>query len=217
MTLRELLNHLRHNVLRDEAEPHLWDDAQLTMYLNQAEGLFARATHCLMADEGAVAEIMLQPEQRSYPLDPKVIAVVEAYDDLGVRLRDLSRGKMRGGMHIGRPNAYSTDAAVRTLRVTPTPDAEYMLHLVVAHRPLTPMVQDADTPAIPDEYHLHLCDYVAYMALRNNDPEQTEMVSSEVFRDSWQEVVREAKRELQLRKAGANPRAQQAWTDKIQR
>jgi hypothetical protein len=46
MTLNELRGHLRVSLLRDSALPYLWQDSELTRYLNDAEAMFARRTFC---------------------------------------------------------------------------------------------------------------------------------------------------------------------------
>jgi hypothetical protein len=71
-----------------------------------------------------------------------------------------------------RPGWYSTDNATRILRIRPAPDAANtasikQLNLRVARLPLVPLtVEDTQAePAIPEEYHLDLCNYAAGMAL----------------------------------------------------
>lgn len=217
MNLEQLITHTRNNVLRDEAEPHLWGDEELTLYFNQAEQLFARRTHCLIAEDGPLSELPLLQGEQAYALNPKTVAIIAVYDNLGTIMRDVSRGKVKTRWMSGRPTAYSTDAAVKTIRFVPTPDDDYEVSMVVAHKPLNDLANPSDTPSIPEEYHLFLCDYVAYMALRNNDPEQSQMAAADMFRAQWEESVREAKRELHLLRNGANPRAVRSWTGKYQR
>lgn len=217
MNLEQLITHTRNNVLRDESEPHLWGEEELTLYFNQGEQLFARRTHCLIAEDGPISELQLLEGQQAYALNPKTVAIIAAYDSTGYLMRDVTRGKMRGRWQVGRPSAYTTDAAVKTLRVMPTPDDDYEMYLTVAHKPLNELQSPGDEPEIPEEYHLFLCDYVAYMALRNNDPEQSQMAAADMFREQWDENVREAKRELQLLRNGANPKAVRSWTHKQQR
>lgn len=217
MNLEELLSHTRNHILRDEAEPHLWSEEELTLYFNQAEQLFARRTHCLVSETGPLSEMQLLEGEQAYPLHPKTVAVIAAYDNVGTIMRDVSRGKVKTRWQVGRPTAYSTDAGVKTIRFLPTPNEDYEVTLVVAHKPLRSLANPSDTPSIPEEYHLFLCNYVAYMALRNNDPEQMNAASAESYLAEWEDNVREAKRELQLLRNGANPRVVRSWTGKFQR
>jgi len=215
MTLGELLEHVRKHVLRDEALPPLWTDAELTLYFNEAQDLFARRTHVLSDDESDLTFLTTEPGVAVYTLDPRVIFVAEVHHvDTQIALRDSPRRRLPRRFGEARPVAYTMDARMRSMRLSPTPDAEYELDLLVARKALSRLVNDGDTPEIPEEHHLDLCDWVTYKALLNNDPEQTNTISADTFRADWEMKLRDAKRDVYRMRSGPNPHARSNWTGK---
>ena len=97
MTLEELLDELRENVLHDDSglasgpDDHLWSDDTLVRYLNDAERRFARYTFCLRdASTPEVVEVPLSAGISTYTLHPSVRAVISGrYED--DQIADLGR------------------------------------------------------------------------------------------------------------------------------
>ena len=135
MTLEELLDELRVNVLHDDAglasgpDDRLWSDDTLVRYLNDAERRFARQTLCLRdASTPEVVEVTLASGVASYTLHRSVRAVVSArYDidagDLGraghVAMQEIVPPDTRvfdvnaiTALTPGRPLAVATDEAL---------------------------------------------------------------------------------------------------------
>lgn len=214
MNLRELLEHTSQAILRDQAVPRQWKDPELTLYLNEAEVQFARRTHCLTDGTSGFTFVETEAGVATYTLDPRVIFILEIVDSDGIPLMDRTRGQISRRGFEGKPRAYTTDAAGRTLRLFPTPDDAYTLDLLVARKPLAPMVEDDDTPEIDEEYHLALCAWAAYRALRNNDPDGSNVLAADTFRTEWELAVRDAKRDVFRLRAGNNPTARANWTGK---
>jgi hypothetical protein len=212
MNVAELLQHTRTRYLRDSEAPFLWSAPELLQYLNEAETLFARRTHALFDDEADFTILVTEAGKSRYDLDPRIIYVTELYDDNGYKLRNVTRHKMPRTPYAGKPRMYTLDAAVRTIRLGPTPDDEYEFSMMVARKPLRPMATQTDTPEIPEEYHLALCDYVAYKALRNNDTEASNTTAAENFRVDWEKWLIEAKRDAYHLRAGNSPRVVNNWT-----
>lgn len=88
MTLAELLDELRSNVLRDSSgllmgpSDLLWTDETLVRYLNDAQRRFARKTLCLR--DGTTAEcceVVLTAGVSEYTLHPSVLAVLSARNE----------------------------------------------------------------------------------------------------------------------------------------
>ena len=209
MNVEQLIHHTKAHYLRDESVVPLWERPELLAYLNEAQSLFARHTHCLV-DEVVVETVV--GEDR-YALDPGTVFVMEAYIE-GRLLRPVSRTKLPRSIHQGKPRAYTLDAAMRTMRFGPTPDDVYDVDILYAHMPYDALVEDEDEPEIPEEYHLALCDWVAHKALRNNDTEASNTTASENFRASWGESLVQAKRELYHVRTGLPARALHNWTGK---
>jgi hypothetical protein len=215
MNLGELIEHTRNHVLRDEAAPPLWSDTELTLYFNEAQVQFARRTHSLADETSDFTFLTTEAGVSTYELDSRIVFVGEIiHEDTGIRLRDTTRRSIPKRHTNGRPVAYALDAAMKSIRLAPTPDDEYVLDLLVARKPLSKLLNDNDEPEIDEDYHLTLCDWVVYRALKNNDPEQTNTVAAEEFKKQWEEAVRDAKRDLYRMRSGPRPKAVSNWTGK---
>jgi hypothetical protein len=151
MTLQELLDELRVNVLHDDAglasgpDDRLWSDDTLVRYLNDAERRFARQTLCLRdASTPEVVEVTLTSGVADYSLHKSVRAVVSArYEDDSADLGRVGHVTMQeivppetivfdvnqvSALTPGKPLAISTDEALDlsenaavVLTVWPTP------------------------------------------------------------------------------------------------
>jgi hypothetical protein len=85
MILGDLLDELRHNLLRDNSDmvaghdPILWSDATLVRYIDQAQKVFARRSLIIRdGDTEAVTKITLATGVDEYACHPSVIAVISA-------------------------------------------------------------------------------------------------------------------------------------------
>ena len=212
MTVEDLLQHTRARYLRDEEAPFLWSAAELLLYLNEAENTFARRTHILMDDTSDFTSLTTVARQSRYPLDSRIVYVSEVYDSDGHLMRNVTRSKLPRSLHERKPKMYTLDAAMSSIRLGPIPDGEYTLEMVVARKPLAPMTSSWSTPEIPEEYHLALCDYVAYKALRNNDTEASNTTAAENFRAAWEMSLAQAKRDAYHLRAGSAPTVINNWT-----
>jgi hypothetical protein len=222
MNLSELMGHLRCSILRDDAKPYLWQDAELLRFLNQAENEFCRRTYCLSDDESTFASFQTVAGTANYDLDDRIIFVaelgIELDDGLGNlsyhELADRTRNQLRNSYIQGRPYGYNLQVATNKMRLYPVPDDVYQVRMVVVRLPLRDLQNGKDVPEIPERYHLALCDYAASLALMNNDPERSQMQSMREFRASWDLHVRDAKREFTSLRSGPSPKARTNWTGK---
>lgn len=237
MNLASLRAHLRGAVLRDTALPYLWQDAELNKYLSDAQVQFARRTHALVDDVSDFTEIITAADQELYPLDDRILRVDEAgiFDDLGsyCALVDGTRGQIARRTTPGRPRAFTMQHTVdlegeagdpegsgsprHALRFDCVPDGIYTVQLRVARKPLCPLEEDRDVSELDEDYQLLLCDYAAWRALSNNRPEGANMAAAGDFLQTWDRGVRDAKRDIALLRAGADPRAMANWTGKRSR
>lgn len=194
-TTQELLKHLSTNILRDRPSTitggvnvPLWPDETLIRYLNSAERFFARRTWCIKDNSTpAITQLSLTAVLgASYTLHKSVLKVLSAR--LSTEQTDLVR-LTHGEMHPrtdynpypwpssssivtpGKPFYYSTDEATRKIEFLPAPDGNYTVLLRVARLPSADLSLSAlaATPEIPEEYHLDLCEWAAYLALKERD------------------------------------------------
>lgn len=153
MNLEALLDELRGNVLRDDAElasgpdDRLWSDETLVRYINDAMQRFARRTLLLRdASTPEVVEVTLAAGVATYDLHESVLAVVSAsYEDEVVDLQRVGRALLTtyqptdppwfdpnavSELTPGKPRAFATDETLVVdtkggvhMRVWPTPSA----------------------------------------------------------------------------------------------
>lgn len=183
MKLSELLDHVGGTVLDDRTDlvqgdpDELWSDTALTIWFNEAQNKFARESWALVdASTPVVASFALRQGKAEYELHKSILRVLTA------TLSDSSYPLVRKDdafvvphwyapetLTPGRPEVYTTDLRARLLRLLPAPDATsaaLKLGLRVARLPLNPLVIAEDNePEIPEEFHIELCDWVAYRAL----------------------------------------------------
>lgn len=247
MDWKELLITLREDTLHDRSDriegdsDHLWSDATLIRYMNEAHRRFARRTYCIRDATSPITQIAVVPGQDEYPLDPSVIAVLSGRyigggnpQDTNPFMRPDAGDLPRSGhsqlagyrppettyfdvnafqtMQPGKPLVFATDEQTVVdstgsqgrvvLRLYPVPSQDYaggVVALRVARTPLTKLTGNASdletTPEIPEDYHLALVDYAAYMALRIVDHELGDPVRAAEFEATFNRKVEEAKRE----------------------
>lgn len=233
MTLAELLQELRENILHDRSNrvagdsDLLWSDATLVRYINEAHRRFARQG--LVIRDGStpeVTEVTLVAGQKLYTLHPSVLAVVSAKIDDDEEA-DLARAghaafntyrtpdayffdpSQLSSLPAGKPVAFSTDEqlsfddndamSVVTMRVYPTPSATYAgdkIKLRVVRGPLENFSTDCMnvTPEIPEDHHLEMLDWAAYLALRIVDVDGNFAGMADMFRASFEQHVVEARK-----------------------
>jgi len=215
MNVDELLSFTANTKLRDFAEPRLWSDETLLVFLNDGEKQFARRTHMLVDFESSFTELVTTSGQAAYALDKRIIHVMDVFSEEGTPLGPITRARRPSITGEGKPRQYALDAGSNTLRVYPVPDDQYTLYLTVARKPLRPLsLDDMDAcPEIPEDYHSALGDYAAYRALQNNNAEGADMAgSAKEFLLAWEMAVKEAKRDVYRMRAGPSPRAVRSAT-----
>lgn len=198
MTLRELLDELRRNILRDVStaangrvkDDSIWSDEALLLYIRDAEAKFVSQTMCLRdSNTPEVTQITLQSGVAEYPLDKRVLSVHEAILD-GRTVLGRTSWNTRFGFSApmtpntsysppnesGQPRIFYTDRDSYSLGLYPTPSAQQeglVLRMQVARMPLIALSKtnmDASSE-VPEQYHLDMLEWAAWRALRNHDPD----------------------------------------------
>lgn len=207
---------------------YLWTDETLITYINEAQRRFAVQGLVLRdATTPEVTKVTLVPGQSVYPLHESVIAVLSARRD--ALQADLNRvghaalGAYRApsdswvdpatvtGLPAGVTLAYSTDEGLSnldsdalarvSLRVYPTPAEADIVRLRVVRKPLEKLVAPAgsQTLEIPEDHHIEMLDWAAYLALRIVDDDAGSAKRAMDFRATFEQHVKEA-RTLAMRK-----------------
>lgn len=219
MKLLDLVEELRANILRDtsdalspDASDYLLSDKTLVRYLNDAQEKFAARTLCLRDETTpAICRIQLVAGQDSYDLDPRVVAVYSAI--LGryhIARTTYGAGSFRGDVvHSGgwhdheqnsRPAMFYTDRESQRIGFYPAPSEDHIDHEVVlrvARLPLNPLTVDdmKASPEIRSEWHLDLCEWAAWRALRNHDNDLENLGKASAHKKAFEDVVEQLSRE----------------------
>lgn len=225
MKLSELLAHVGANVLDDRTSmlngspDELWSDEVLARFFRRAEDIFAARTQCIKDDTtAACCQITLVAGQTRYDLHASVIQVLSVTPaDTSIDLSRADYNTMRprfdstpGHFDVntaytespGRPQWFATDVATQAMKIRPAPRAQDVtdigtLNLRVARRPLVALSHDApdNEPEIPEQYHLDLCDYVAFRALSLPQVDSDGKRESKNFYGLWEASLRAARNE----------------------
>lgn len=204
---------------------YLWTDATLTRYINEAQRRFARKGLILRDSKTAeCCQITLVAGQTEYDLHSAVLAVVSAkYEDDTADLTRaghsaLDTFRQPDGYYFdpgqftsqppGRPLAYSTDeslvlddndsTSVVSLRIYPAPtaaEAGKKVLLRVMRLPLEKLSSSKQVPEIPEDHHLEMLDWAAYLALRIVDHDAGNPARAAEFRQSFEMHVMQARKD----------------------
>jgi hypothetical protein len=195
MDLSELVAHTRENILSDTRTPYQWADPTIEVFLNDAQKLFCRRTFCLIDDSSEFTTVTTSANEPVITLNPVVLHVFNISDANSIK---LSKFKASGAVpnRSGAPRSWGYRTS-NTVRIWPTPDDEYTLNAIVARLPLEDISESVD-PEIPDRYHLNLCEWAAYLALRRLDSGNTDGARDllVLVRKDWERALVEAKREF---------------------
>lgn len=223
MNVRELLEELRENILRDvsdavgsDSDSFLLSDKALVRYINDAQNKFAAQTLCLRDETTpTVTEIDLVAGQESYALDKRVLAVHATRVNSRRFLKATTYAFLAGNREAfalgcqtelqwddGEPVYFYTDRETQKIGIYPAPSVEFVashpkLFLRVSRLPLEPLrAENTDAePDVPEQYHLDLLEWAAYRALMNSDIEVEQMGRANARRNRFNDTVVQLKRE----------------------
>lgn len=201
------------------ASDYLWTDATLTRYINEAQRRFARKGLVIRDGKTAdCCEVTLVAGQTEYTLHPSVLAVISAkVEDAATDLRRVGHSVIDTyqppdalyfdvnqlvAMSPGAPIAFTTDETLSTddndsfaavsLRVFPAPsaaEAGTVLKLRVIRLPLDKLTSGTQVPEIPEDHHLEMLDWAAYLALRIVDHDAGDPRRAAEFAQSFEAHV----------------------------
>lgn len=202
---------------------YLWTDATLTRYINEAQRRFARKGLVIRDSKTVdCCQITLVEGVTQYDLHPSVLAVVSArFDTDAVDLRRAGHSLLDTyhppdtlyfdtssmvAAAPGAPKVYTTDetlsgddndsVSVVSMRVYPAPSAAEVgkkIYLRVMRLPLEKLSATLHTPEIPEDHHLEMLDWAAYLALRIVDHDAGDPGRANEFRASFEDHVKTAR------------------------
>lgn len=184
MNLGDLLKSCR-ELLGDEAQPYLWDDSELTRFLNNGVREACLRARLLKDDALSLPEICVLSLPANQPIVRyhRDILVVRSGHLLGAthKLWSLTSESMdrhrpnweSDSQQPGQPRYLIMDLAQKTLRIFPVPDQDYTLNIRVWRMPREKelMRNKGDCPVIhlPDPEELK--HWVAHEAEMRKDSE----------------------------------------------
>ncbi|MDD0837910.1 hypothetical protein PSQ40_04930 [Curvibacter sp. HBC61] len=163
---------------QDLAQPYLWTDEEIVMYLNEAVNeacMRARLIEDTLTS--AVCDINLTAGLATYTLHPS-IQHVDRVTWRGIPLDETSllmedRKDLRWSTRLGQPKRYLTNGT-NQITIIPAPDSTAVsdpVHLTVKRVPVTPLsaATPAGVPEIPLVYHPLIKDWVYRCAYLKQD------------------------------------------------
>lgn len=229
MTLQDLIDELRQNLLRDKSDAvggaidQLWSTASLIRYLDDGYQKFA--SHTLLIRDAAtpaVTQVTLSQGVSTYALDPRVLSVLSARVgnsrwELKQVSHDVPQGMLisSGGPPVkfelladAEPSMFWTGETAQSITVYPAPSSEFdgvTMYLRVARLPLNPLANNPTSLAaqleMPNKYHLDIAEWAAYRALRNHDVDGENMSKAERHKIRFDEAVEEARNDIRRQTA----------------
>lgn len=225
--LRENILHDRSDRIAGESD-RLWSDRTLIRYINESERRMAREALMIRDNTTSeVCRLETEPMVKEYALHPSVCGVISARCVGDVA--DLARAGHASFDTYHTPDAYFFDPSSLAqlppgkivawdsdegvlpdengsmgrmqLRVYPAPDPVHAvpIHLRVVRYPMRRLKRKGDVPEIPEEHHLDMLDWAAYLALRIADIDAGMPDRAIEFRQSFETHVAEA-RKVAMRK-----------------
>lgn len=228
MKLEELLEYLAEEYLDDrtvivDGDPdELWSDKFLVRQLNEGQRLLANGSWCIIEYGVAPAGVItLVTGKVLYPLHKSILKVYDATpttqtaplgraDD--IRLRSpypansdaftIGEAAALAGSTLtqpGPPIAIASDAASKTVRISPAPAAAQngvQLLMKVARLPIKELSLDKlqECPEVPEQWHMAICEYAAGKALTLPNVDADQKVEGRRLLDKFDATIAEARR-----------------------
>lgn len=149
-------------LLDDTEQDYLWSDAELNLYINDAEQEACIRALLIDDDNNSTFNISINTTDKRYALNQKIVLID------GARL-------------LSRPNdpfnawvATETHLMLNELLV----NADTLL-LSVYRLPLEDMTDDADTPEINSKHHYRLLDWVLFRAYSKPDKDTEDLARAQ--------------------------------------
>ncbi len=218
MKPKDLYNRFRNEVF-DKVDPFLWSEDEVYEYMDDAQVQLVRILRGLAdASTPEVSQLKLKAGQKFAPIHKAVLRIrtaqradTAAYLDLK-NLEDFQTGNGLTG-DLTRQNDYGNIASVRLdasvgeprvlvlgmernkVRVSPIPDKDYAVDLVVFRLPLQTLCCKSDTLEIDDQHHVHLLLWMKHRAYSKQDSETYDKGKATEFFNAFFDYAERARQE----------------------
>lgn len=178
MNSTELLELFREE-MSDTQAPHLWSDALLFAYMNEAQEMFCRLTEGIEDSSTAdVCRLAIAPAADWYPISRKILKIRQATrSDTGtqIRLINAEKAPQEGVRFDGRPGplkALVTGLEKHKLRAWPLPSEAVTVELSVFRLPLDRITGNGNQDfEIDEQHHMALLMWMKHRAYGKEDAE----------------------------------------------
>lgn len=204
MNSSELLAQLRLD-LRDTVNPYLWSDAEMYMYIDEAQKMFCRLTGGLAdATSAAAARMKLKAGSRYAVLSPLVIKLRAAFDEDGGKIEIINFEDLEFDGSEGIALFTDTPGSVKQLvvgmepnrvRVINTPTTDQTLSLIVYRYPLDTITDAGQDLEVDEQHHLYLLKWARHLAHMKPDAETYDRGRAAQFKAEFEQYCFMAKGE----------------------
>lgn len=163
----------------DTVEPYLISDEEFTQFANTAQREVCERGHELFDETSAVTSVAVTAGEPTYTVSDAII-VIERAQVVGEPLRmtkilreDLDINRYNWGSTSGTPTHFYQFG--NTIRLYPTPDVDYTLHMSVYRYPLDDLESTSDEPELPVAEQVYLTHWMCWEAARKWDVEASNM------------------------------------------
>lgn len=186
MTKSELRSRCRARV-RDEApEKYLWTDDDFDEYLDEAQKEAARRAHLLVDSTSSIVCAVVTAGDLFVPVDSRILFIRRASlaSSRGV-LRQCTVREMDCMSPGWESDAPSTPLVFIPgwqsggVALWPPSSRDDELRMTAVRLPKSGILEDDDSPEIPEHYHLALLDWVSYRAYTKQDSEGLDVKAAE--------------------------------------
>jgi len=155
-----------------DTDSQRWTDAFIDRNLNEAERAACRGSDLLFDTTSAVTDLSLVAGTPAYSLDPKITRLENILLDeeplLHVTEDELvAQWGLDWRAEEDDPVCFWVKG--RTITFVPNPVLSAEVKLEIFRLPLTAMVDDADEPEIPEEFHEALCYFAEHRGYLRKD------------------------------------------------
>lgn len=193
MELTDLINKFR-TLTRDKSLPYLWDDDDITLWLNESEDEASLRARLLYDKTSSFCTIDVTAGTTVYALDPLINEIEYAYleTDAGVIyvLHPVDRIHLNTEVPYWREDTFPPKYLIQdeqTVEIAGTVPSDYTLHMEVYRKPLKNIEDTADdTPEIADHHHKYLVYWAMHRAYLVNDADKYDAKLSKQYEDEFE-------------------------------
>lgn len=189
----------------DEVEPHLWSDAEVFGYIDDAQKMFCRLTGGLGDTSSSVSQINYVVGVNKVALSPLILKFRAAYHSVNqqpvevLNFEDLASRCVRLDNRAGHPRYIVIGMEENTGVLYPTPIDSGMIQLMIDRLPLKTINDEDQKLEVADQHKRGLLLWVKAQAYSKQDAETLDRLKQQEFDSSFRRYCADAKAEKERR------------------